>query len=734
MRRLVLLRGCPAVGKSTWIKENGLQQYTLSADEIRLLFQSPDLNINGKYHITPKNDGRVWQLLFELLESRMERGEFTIVDATHSKQSMISRYKSLAQKYRYRVHVVDFSDVDIETILKRNKLRPEHKHVPESAIYNIYERMTTERVPKWVDVIKPDEFSEAIKYTPRCLDDYKKIHVFGDIHGCNTVLQKYLNGGINQDEFYIFVGDLVDRGIENAELIKFMIEIKDLKNVVILEGNHDRYIKAYGDDEEVRSNTFTQKTKPELDASGIDKSDIRQLARRFNQLSYFTFNGNEYIVTHGGISTMPETLTFVATTQLINGVGDYSDDIDHEFSKNTKGKNIVQIHGHRNMFRLPVLASERSYNLEGQVERGGHLRVVTIDSDGIQTHEIKNDVFKEPEQKEVPYYSDHMSVEDFVKNLDAHDYVQEKKLHDNISSFNFTKSAFRRKKWDDVNVKARGLFINTSTNEIVSRSYNKFFNIGERTETRMHHLVDTMKFPVSVYDKANGYLGTVGYDSASDSLVFTSKSLTSKSDDKFATWVEELFYETFDHKKKQFIKDFLKSGNSSLVFEVIKAEKDPHIIEYHKDELILLDIVKRQMSYEKCDYLLVKSLAHTLGIRCKKKVATFYNWTDFYRWYLEVSNDYSIKEEGYVIEDVSGFMTKLKLPYYNFWKHMRGIKHKIGNKHEHLVNTSGLYTPLHNKFFAWAKNQDRDYLKSSSIIQLRNDFYKSLNKSIANIK
>ncbi|MDI5791374.1 hypothetical protein PO124_32165 [Bacillus licheniformis] len=31
----------------------------------------------------------------------------------------------------------------------------------------------------------------------------------------------------------------------------------------------------------------------------------------------------------------------------------------------------------------------KSYNLEGQVEHGGHLRVVTIDRSGIQTHEIK---------------------------------------------------------------------------------------------------------------------------------------------------------------------------------------------------------------------------------------------------------------------------------------------------------------------------------------------------------
>lgn len=104
------------------------------------------------------------------------------------------------------------------------------------------------------------------------------------------------------------------------------------------------------------------------------------------------------------------------------------------------------------------------------------------------------------------------------------------------------------------------------------------------------------------------------------------------------------------------------------------------------------------MSYEKLPYSEVKATAECLSIECKKQVAEFSNWTDFYRWYLDVSQDFSIEEEGYVIEDLAGFMTKLKLPYYNFWKQMRGVKHKISNKHEHMVNTGSLYTPLHNRF------------------------------------
>ena len=47
MRVLLLLRGSAGCGKSTWIEQNGLKPYALSADDIRLLCQSPVLQPDG---------------------------------------------------------------------------------------------------------------------------------------------------------------------------------------------------------------------------------------------------------------------------------------------------------------------------------------------------------------------------------------------------------------------------------------------------------------------------------------------------------------------------------------------------------------------------------------------------------------------------------------------------------------------------------------------------------------
>ncbi|MCY9757723.1 AAA family ATPase [Paenibacillus alvei] len=764
IRQLVLLRGAMGAGKSTWVKENNLQQYVLSADEIRLLFQTPVMTETGKTAISAKNDGRVWKLLMELLEERMKRGEFTIIDATHSKQEMISQYKNLAQRYRYRVHVLDFSDTSLETLLEQNKMRDEHKHVPEHVIMNAHERMKTEHVPKWVNLIKPDEYHDVMHFTSSDYNQYKRIHHIGDVQGCFDALMDYFDqvGGhtfydfgnglypvLNDDELYIFVGDMLDRGIQNTEVLKFFLHISERKNVAIIEGNHEIHLWNWANDEEVRAKEFLNFTQPQLE-EGLGKEEIielkkevRQLYRRLRQLVYYTYNGKEVIVTHGGLSKMPENLMYISTHQFINGVGDYEVDIDNHWDLNLpfehiyargglgnrhlcdlqkpKKVQIYQIHGHRNIFRLPVQAGEYSFNLEGQVEFGGHLRAVTLTSEGFETHEVKNHIFKIRKGNTPKTVDEDISMEQFIEYLSNHNEIEEKDLGGNIYSYNFTRKAFNDKIWDDINIKARGLFINKNTKEIVSRSYNKFFNVNERSFTKLNALADNLVFPVQVYDKPNGYLGTVGYDSESDSLVFTSKS-TNKGD--HAGWLKDLFIKQVGYFGVESIKQDLKDMNVNLVFEVVKVKEDPHIIEYEEDRLVLLDLVNRTVQYSKLPYSDVVRFASHYGLEYKKLMHTFENWTEFYFWYRDVTADFSIKDEGFVIEDSVGFMTKIKLPYYSFWKQFRSIKDKFAKRREHTVKGGSLYTPLHNKVFKWMKGQDGNWLKDTDIITVRKAFEK----------
>lgn len=207
MRSLIILRGSPASGKSTWIEKMNLQNYTLSADYIRLLVESPIIAPEYNHRIiSQKNDNYVWQLLFELLEKRMSRGEFVVIDATHSKSSDFSRYNKLCERYRYRKYYVDFSDVPLEECKRRNLLREDYKRVPENVIEKMYSRMETQsKTSGWIEVNK-NNFWNEVGTKLFDLNKYEKINVFGDIHGCYDPLKEYFDRfPYSENEMYIFV-------------------------------------------------------------------------------------------------------------------------------------------------------------------------------------------------------------------------------------------------------------------------------------------------------------------------------------------------------------------------------------------------------------------------------------------------------------------------------------------------------------------------------------------------
>lgn len=478
MRVLLLLRGVPGCGKSTFIDKNGLRPYSLSADEIRLQMQSSQQTVYGSEEISQKNERDVWSILYKMLEVRMKHGEFTVIDATNSKTEEMNRYKSMCDTYRYRMFCIDMTDLPIEECKRRNAERIPLKRVPESVIDKMYSRFRTQKIPSGIKVLKPDELS-AVWLKKFDMSAYEKIVVCGDIHGCYTALMKYFKDGFNDNYFYVFVGDIIDRGIENAETVKFFINAVQRKNVLVIEGNHERWLWLYAHDIVGQSKEFELITKKQLDAAGIDKKNIRAMYRKFGQIAWFTYGDKEVVITHGGIATVPENFTFMSTDQMIHGVGGYNDsEIIADTWLKTTSENMYQIHGHRNVKSVSMRVNDRVYNLEGKVEFGGHLRIVELDKDGFHEVEIKNDVFKPPVEIAKDTALTDSSIAEIVLSMRSNKFIQEKAFG-NISSFNFTREAFYDKVWNDQTIKARGLFIDTDNMKVICRGFPKFFSVQE---------------------------------------------------------------------------------------------------------------------------------------------------------------------------------------------------------------------------------------------------------------
>lgn len=731
MRILLLLRGCAGCGKTTWIAQNGLQPYALSADDIRLLCQGPALQVDGTEGISQSNDKAVWKLLFSILEIRMQRGDFTVIDATNSKTSEMNRYRELCTTYRYRIYCVDFTDIPIAEVKRRNAGRDALRQVPEAVIDRMYARFATQKIPSGIRVIRPDEL-DTIWLQRFDLSHYKRVHHIGDIHGCYTALQQYLadNGGIRDDEMYIFLGDYIDRGVENAEVVTFLLSIMNRKNVLLLEGNHERWLWLWANDGIGRSMEFETVTRGVLEAAQISKKAVRQLYRKFGQCAYYQYGDNVFLVTHAGLSTVPENLSFVTTEQMIKGVGNYDD-----FEKvadaffDTTPDNYYQIHGHRNTKRLPVQVNDRVFNLEGQVEFGGCLRCVQVDAEGIHTVTVKNDVFRAPEipaQAQEP----ECSVEETVAALRRNRYVREKKFG-NISSFNYSDRAFYDRVWDEQTTKARGLYIDTAKNKVAAKAYHKFFNINERADTRFDMLQYRLRFPVTAYVKENGFLGIVSYDEYADDLLVASKSTT---EGPFAGWLRDMLCRVVPAEKQERMKAYIRENDVSFVFECVDMEHDPHVIEYPESRLYSLDIVRNRLDFARYSYDEMCHTAGLFGLCPKEKAYEIGSWPEFFDWYYAVlAEDYEYrgrKIEGFVVEDSAGFMTKLKLRYYQFWKLMRGVSQEA-IRSGYIRRTSVLTTPLANTYYAWVRKlhdaDNRDEIPRN-ICALRQMFYADTKK------
>lgn len=750
MRNLIILRGIPASGKSTFVKN--YEQYVVSSDNLRLLYAGIEYDLEGRQRISQKADKKVWNTLFEIVEGRMKDGLLTIIDATHTSEKSIKAYDKLCEKYNYRMTIVEFN-VDVEEAIKRNNSRIEYKQVPENVIRDMAERMkqplsekhqrcmiSSEKYSFMVDVLIYLNTLSPTQYIMK----QNKVVVFGDIHSSYEPLKEYFdNNPYSEDNVYVFLGDLFDRNDQANEVAEFMYSMIQKYNVIVLQGNHESHIKKILRGEMIGDDTPEfQKTWNIL--TDENKEKVKAIGRKVRQYFTFVFNGNRYICTHGGIST-PFLDATVPTRQLIKGVGNYEDmqKCDEMFTELEKdwhaendmseNRHIYSIHGHRNIEGVEIQNTERTFNLCDDVEHGGFLRILEITYDGFTPIKIKNNTFRKK--------SDKSYTVEILDKLSKSEWVHQKDLGNNIVSFNFTRDAFFKNHFDDINVLARGLFVDTENEKIIGRSYNKFFNAWfEENDSNTEHeygdcsiytLKDKITFPATVYKKENGYLGIVSWDYKNNDFFITSKS-TNLGD--YALHFKEMFMNRLRIISEsagnddiiQGLKDFVKKGYS-MIFEVVDEEFDPHIIRNHDDKItkkfVLLDIVKNDFSESYMNYkdLVEFGKAHCLLVKDKWCIVN--NFLELLS-FLEDYKDYTVSRkrnpgkeiEGFVIEDSTGFRFKFKTAFYCFWKNLRN---KIENyKKDNNVN----FTKDEQSAITALPKKLNEY---NNILEVREDYYKN---------
>lgn len=371
-------------------------------------------------------------------------------------------------------------------------------------------------------------------------------------------------------------------------------------------------------------------------------------------------------VTHAGVEHFTHKIKLLSNDALTRNNGNRDMDIDAIYSQNASlGKctyiddgynsyDVIQIHGH---VKTPTgNTSGYSYNLEESVEFGGRLMFARIKPDKVVIDGYKNKLV-ERNKKEFTVTNEEMNT---LINAPG---IHIKELENNLLSVNFSRETFISKYWSDATIKARGLFIDKSSGEIVARSFDKFFNLEEVPETRFENLEKTLKFPVSVKEKLDGSLGII---SLVNGLVHFFNKTTDKS--MHSKILKRLWNQIPSNIRTSLIR-LMYDLNVSIVVEMIDNE-DPHIIHYKQECLYLLAFVKNTLQTK---YINIESCLDTRGINLDNKTIklpkTYHISNEFNDLKNYLENIISkVKFEGVVCTDANNFHFKYKSDFYNEWK------------------------------------------------------------------
>lgn len=496
--------------------------------------------------------------------------------------------------------------------------------------------------------------------------------------------------------------------------------------------------------------------------SDIKYTEVMDFYKRLGQFCYIDYYDKTYVMTHGGLVDLPTKLT--PTADMIRGVGGYDDTLlcDQTFHK--KNPDVVSIHGHRNTTDIPIQSTPGTYNINGDVDLG--LRFLQITPDEIKTIEVDPaqetlDWYRKKQiEKAKKYNAKKLSADEegvgLIRLFQDHQHVDVKRLPGDIASINFTRKAFENGVWDDITVKARGLFLEIDTNDnpkqnIIARGYEKFFNIGERYGVDRRQIRELV-YPIRAYEKANGYLGILSVDNRNPEKPewFTASKTTNQGD------YAEHFRKMIKPSLNKELKKFMIEKNVTLLFEVIDPEFDPHIEEYLEPELVLLDAVINHIHFDRIPYEeLVDFIAlmtpQEINVREKKLAGLCETYNAFNVLVNQANQTDRLSPtgiEGFVFEDSAEqpTMFKLKTDWYSFWKYMRSLrdrvtgklKSKLDRKEEVVLSKSELIqlkTSLHTAeeikaFNTLVKIAERDVLKckAMSIPELRKAILRELEK------
>ena len=132
MSKLIITRGLPASGKSTWAK-----QWVLEDPEHRVRINQDDIRLMlGKYWV-PSREKLVQEIQFNAIIEALNREFDVVIDNTNLNNKVLDQFNRLIKTFEdYEIEYKDFFDTPLSVCIERDKNRD--VQVSEKIIRNFY--------------------------------------------------------------------------------------------------------------------------------------------------------------------------------------------------------------------------------------------------------------------------------------------------------------------------------------------------------------------------------------------------------------------------------------------------------------------------------------------------------------------------------------------------------------------------------------------------------------------
>ncbi|MEU4428444.1 AAA family ATPase [Actinoplanes sp. NPDC024001] len=133
MKRLLITRGLPASGKTTFARKLQPDVVRVNRDDLRVM-------LHGRRLFTQRAEAQVTQAQRAAVEALLRAHGSVIVDDTNLRAKTVREWAEMAARFEAAFEVHDFTDVPLEECLRRDAERSEEVRVGEDAIRRMHER------------------------------------------------------------------------------------------------------------------------------------------------------------------------------------------------------------------------------------------------------------------------------------------------------------------------------------------------------------------------------------------------------------------------------------------------------------------------------------------------------------------------------------------------------------------------------------------------------------------